>query len=447
MRAREVQAERMALRCLKNGKNVTIIGKAYKPCVPYTHGSASMLVGHYIEKHGGNVRYYDKNTGDTVLEEGWTEVFLIGYWEDWVPYVFDAVKNSSVVIIDPWRKITEKIISSELIHYGDTRKKDEYRSVSDYASLENQVVSLWPLLKEHMTSIHVVDAFMTGESTFLKRPTEIIVKELLDAKKNGKTKFFFNCMSEAFLEVLVSKIHRITRLVEDDIQAKDIFYIVGTPDAEQCYDQYVNEKGIEKKISILPTHSFQYFIKNSAEAVKSLVSYNVRRKEKTFLCMNKLHREHRIQLLEKMFRLDLLPKGYYSFEGGSPNWIESLQQRNRHLDFPLIMAHKHLFPMRLNINSSRTNPVDIIADDIQYHDNSYFSVVTETVYYDDTRQNLIESLPIKNSLFLSEKTYRCFALMHPFVVLGHPGILKEIHRQGYRTFSRSEEHTSELQSH
>ena len=91
MRAREVQAENMALRCLKNGNNVTIVGKAYKPGVPYINGSASMLVGHYIEKHGGNVRYYDINTGDTDIYPTWTDVYLIGYWEKYVDSIFQNV--------------------------------------------------------------------------------------------------------------------------------------------------------------------------------------------------------------------------------------------------------------------------------------------------------------------------------------------------------------------
>ena len=68
MRAREVQAERMAETCLKYGRNITIVGKAYKPGVHYTNGSASMLVGHYIEGKMGNVNYYDEHTGDNDLK-------------------------------------------------------------------------------------------------------------------------------------------------------------------------------------------------------------------------------------------------------------------------------------------------------------------------------------------------------------------------------------------
>ena len=121
MRAREVQSERIAKRCLEFGKNITIVGKAYKPCVPYTHGSASMLIGHYIEQHGGNVRYYDVNTGDTDLELGWTNVFLIGYWEK---YVEELRFPDNCVIIDPWRRFNKSNHNGTVVYYGDTRSNN-----------------------------------------------------------------------------------------------------------------------------------------------------------------------------------------------------------------------------------------------------------------------------------------------------------------------------------
>jgi UDPglucose 6-dehydrogenase len=121
MTAREKQAERMAQKCLRYGKNVTIIGKAYKPGVPYLNGSASMLVGHYVEQHGGTVHYYDSNTGDTDLREDWTEVYLIGYWEYWVDRI--SLQNAGAVLIDPWRKAELKHHTGEIVYYGNTRKK------------------------------------------------------------------------------------------------------------------------------------------------------------------------------------------------------------------------------------------------------------------------------------------------------------------------------------
>jgi len=125
MTAREIQAENMALRCLQNGKNVTIVGKAYKPKVHYTNGSASMLVGYYIEKHGGNLNYYDIHTNDTDLKPDWTDVYLIGYWEEYVEHLNFP---SHATIIDPWRRYFDSEFTDKnkaVIYYGDTRKKKE----------------------------------------------------------------------------------------------------------------------------------------------------------------------------------------------------------------------------------------------------------------------------------------------------------------------------------
>lgn len=122
MLAREIQAENMAKKCLEYGKRVAIIGKAYKPAVHYTNGSASMLVGYYVEKHGGEVRYVDTNTGDNDNQTDWADVYLIGYWEDWVNGILGMIP-SNCTLIDPWRKVTKSQVNCEFVHYGDTRKK------------------------------------------------------------------------------------------------------------------------------------------------------------------------------------------------------------------------------------------------------------------------------------------------------------------------------------
>jgi len=124
-KAREAQAENMALTCLKQGVNITIIGKAYKPGVPYTNGSSSLLIGHYIEEHGGTVNYYDENTNDLDLKIGWTDVYLIGYWEDWVRKIDwkTILQNTHTIttIIDPWRELKDDIPNAQVIQYGNTR--------------------------------------------------------------------------------------------------------------------------------------------------------------------------------------------------------------------------------------------------------------------------------------------------------------------------------------
>lgn len=123
MKAREIQAKNLAKKCLKNGRKVTIIGKAYKPGVPYLNGSSSLLVGYYIQELGGEVHYYDHHTGDTDLKTDWTDVYLIGYWDN---YVNNLKFPHWTVVIDPWRKILNTQHSGEIIHYGNTRSRELY---------------------------------------------------------------------------------------------------------------------------------------------------------------------------------------------------------------------------------------------------------------------------------------------------------------------------------
>ena len=53
MTAREKQAENMAIQILKHGNKIKFSSDSYKPGVEYTDGSYSLLVQHYVKKHGG----------------------------------------------------------------------------------------------------------------------------------------------------------------------------------------------------------------------------------------------------------------------------------------------------------------------------------------------------------------------------------------------------------
>lgn len=119
MKAREVQAENLALKCLSFGNNIVIVGKAYKPGVCYTNGSSSLLVGYYIEQHNGVVNYYDEHTGDIDLKIDTTDVYLIAYWDD---YVEKLKFPTNSIVIDPWRKLTKDQHCGTIVHYGNTRK-------------------------------------------------------------------------------------------------------------------------------------------------------------------------------------------------------------------------------------------------------------------------------------------------------------------------------------
>jgi UDPglucose 6-dehydrogenase len=432
MKAREVQAERMALRCLKNGRNITIVGKAYKPSVPYTNGSASMLVGYYIEKHGGNLNYYDPNTGDHDLREDWTQVYLIGYWE---PYVENLqFKDPGAVVIDPWRRITSKQHTGEIIYYGDSRTKHRYEVPdSTISTMRNQLFEMFTDLAPHSEDIHLVDATINVDTTFVLRPTEDIVKELLAAKESGKSKFLFFACTEAFMPHVLSKIQRLASILDGVIDERDFIFLTTVPDAEKIYHDLREKNVWNKLITIWACNFFNYITTTYARGFEYIGSYDVRFRSKIFTCFNKLNREHRMALVDRMLASNLVVQSYYSFEGdtGFVDYIPSISEEK----YPFLVSNKDLFPIRLNITEERSNPVNIETDDLIYYKDSYFSVVTETLFYSKNLLGQHHRPFVEDSMFLTEKTYRCFAMLHPFILMARPHSLKELRRQGYKTFS------------
>jgi len=424
MTAREKQAEQMALRCLKNGKNITIVGKAYKPKVPYINGSASMLVGHYITQHGGNVHYYDENTGDLDLRRDWTQVYLIGYWED---YVERLNFPQHTTVIDPWR-ICEypKHHTGEIIYYGNTRPSHNY--MPEKHQLGNHLGQLCAMFNEVLDirrNIHIVYAGINRNHTFLRRSFEDIVQEILTVYKNDSTKFFvFDCNDEDFLTPIVKKIHRVVDFVKNTIPVEKFIFTTSGHNWENDYNTLCEEMGYEFKLKIVSVNFFEFLMRNWSDEFRNYQLPLPNIKNKKFLCFNKVHRWHRLHLLEKLLGSNLLNDCYYSI-GSDGDFILDVQKHP--LIFPNINNNISLFPMKLNITETRSNPTNIIQEDVKYFEDSYVSVVTETIYY--------YSKDEASTIFFSEKIYKPIVMKHPFIVVGRPYSLKTLRDQGYKTFS------------
>lgn len=88
MTAREKQAENMARAILKHGKAVCFSSDTYKPGTDLVEGSYSLLVQHYVQKHGGIIA----NGIDTPVE------VLVRVHES------DQISaDNHTIIFDPWR--------------------------------------------------------------------------------------------------------------------------------------------------------------------------------------------------------------------------------------------------------------------------------------------------------------------------------------------------------
>jgi len=134
MHSRDMQAKNMATKLVKLAKEnnlpVVIHGRAYKPYVPYTIGSYSELVGHFVEKENVPLYYADPLTDNIIADDTKAVVLLahnpsVTYSGTGVPLqesTFYYKFGNGSIVVDPWRTITE-IENCIVIQYGNTRSK------------------------------------------------------------------------------------------------------------------------------------------------------------------------------------------------------------------------------------------------------------------------------------------------------------------------------------
>lgn len=288
-----------------------------------------------------------------------------------------------------------------------------------------------PELLRYEHNIYLFYASTHHDHALLNRKTSEILEEIREARRSGKKKIVFFNSSESFIESIIFKSQRIAELLSE-IPREDLFFSVGSTDGQKFYDQLCDKYGLANRFNVISANHFEYTIKRFATEIDT-PEYIIEPKEKLFVCFNKLHRKHRVQLLAEAIRNNWLDKSYYSFEGAYEYWfLDRHRLPISNEDYETIMSLKDHYPLRLNITSDRHNPVDLRNEDIMYHENSYFSIVTETIMgpYDPT-DGLLDYM---NTLFLSEKIYKPLAFKHPFITFAWPGTLAALRRRGYKTF-------------
>jgi|TARA_R110000782_G_scaffold82146_2_gene161615 UDPglucose 6-dehydrogenase len=88
MTARERQAETMAKAILTHGKNIWFSSDSYKPGTDLVDGSSSLLVQHYVKKHGGRLVNGIENPVEVIVRVHESDEFTA---------------DDKTIIFDPWR--------------------------------------------------------------------------------------------------------------------------------------------------------------------------------------------------------------------------------------------------------------------------------------------------------------------------------------------------------
>ena len=338
----------------------------------------------------------------------------------------------------------------EYIGEGAIEQLDDPDQVSGFW---RYILQGWPDLAPYVNDTYIVYAG-AGSCRISERRNQDLVEEINQAFINGYTRILFYNGDETTQADSILRCQRLADFfdikINYQIPKNTFIYVCGSPDARDTYDRLSYDYGFCHQMmcrgffrfEILHRDSMSHLDDDSKVRAYLDTPYQLGSRDKRFLNFNRVPRPHRMMLASKLYGSELLDQGFMSFnhivddldalsyfQNFFPVTDKFQDYCMDHINFERFL--ENYSPMVLNISPDRDNPVNINDDDVHYYQNSYFSIVTETVFYHADDMNFSEQF---HSTFLSEKTWKPIMMKHPFILLGCRHSLHILRDIGYKTF-------------
>ena len=462
---------------LAHGKTISYAGEDfayYQPNLLHqlkTLGATIKDLGDYAKTKtqenidGPHILIIDDRDGPTnYCEVEWCTVFIIPDGDIMNPVVHgDTLHNHGT----PWRNHDNynnqqyMWLNNRWQRFGNYGKMLKPWSHDADKLFQHQILGVHPDLVLYWDKIYPVYAGASFENVLYRIPILESVRMIEKAISKGKDKIIFSNADEALQPHSIHMAHRIIDLV-GHMPFNSWYMLTATLDGTQSYLDLCNILEIEPKMNILSGYRFENVIKDSMymghpERSQDFTEhphwkgreYKIGKRNKKLLCFNRMPRWQRARMVGFLFEHDLIKDSFVSFDisinaemmntkkawdlKNNPDIDEEFKE-DRYISN--IYKNYDALPLVLNRTVDRDNPVDINDDDLQYFDNSYFSVVNETNFYhclDDKGHKPISCVHT-DGVFISEKLYKPIAHRHPFVVAGINRTLEYLRKAGYKTF-------------
>lgn len=294
---------------------------------------------------------------------------------------------------------------------------------------------------EHL--ICFVYAGLHPNHTILTRPTVDILNQIDEAYAEGKRNIFFECIGEGITKDVTYIVHDVARTVKQKYPDVKCFLLTGSSNGTEAYHSFCDRFDLTPVLEIISCYYFECAMNNRWTLALFGSSYSLDKRNKIYTCLNRVMRVHRVHFLDMMLDKKLIDdRCYYSFynelleDGGVENFKGFKEHKIMNIDINVtnILENFELVKtLRLNHDPNRINPADLRVEDFYLYQDSYFSVIPETGYYNPAQwQYNIE--PLENCIFLSEKTYKPILLRQPFILLARANSLKALRERGFKTF-------------
>jgi hypothetical protein len=287
------------------------------------------------------------------------------------------------------------------------------RSKIRYSNIFNNERYIFPVLTNYLLWIEM-----------RKKPL-YIPEQVVNDIRNKKAKVVL-LVTEADL-VQQDKVEGIKKTVEKySISYEDIIYI----SSNYIQSKLLKAVGVKEMYFNIWQYNYNgcHVQRHIDEIRNSIINKQIRNKK--FLCLNRVPREHRLFIvnyfLEKQLDSDTiltLPDGHVGIVEKVIPGVPLPKQAFTEQELKPYPHLKGRLPLNYDFKDSRDFIHETNRLSPEAHKQAYFNIVTETVCDSDTER-----------LCFTEKTFKPIMCMQPFVLISTFGSLKALKEMGYKTF-------------
>jgi hypothetical protein len=280
-----------------------------------------------------------------------------------------------------------------------------------------------------MSVIHEISLNGTFDEEFCFNLSPIVILNDFDNYLNIENSCFKTIDKNILNNIKNKKLTLIIKLTNEgdiDEMALQIFQKLlnhyGIPN-DECILIHDSYRLPHTSIKNYQTHTHLYSKSREANELDSKNKLNksiIKNKQYRFHLPIRRFRYHRLLLLDKLYSNypDFIDSNLVSYDINAQLNIKSLNSFNG----------TEIFKKYLTSTIAKFIDTDNIenVDGYGYENkdtyfNSYFTIVTETYFFEPY-------------YYISEKTFKPIAHMHPFIILGRPGMIEYLKKFGFKTF-------------
>jgi hypothetical protein len=264
--------------------------------------------------------------------------------------------------------------------------------------------------------------------------TTLVPADILEKIKNDNNTFLVASNAyESFHDIVLPLYESL--VIKHNIPPHKILLLSESADLHTVVRSVAQQLNLEC-VRVEWTLGFERMVKKykKEQPTQLLKTLTYKQYPKKYLNFNRRWRLHRPTLVALLAVNNLLDCGHVSLGVGDDfeTWEDcfvSIKLLHPELEIKTMLDEferriTSLPPMYLDTTDLVTNQAHITNNTDQYYENSYFSVVSETNFYTNA----------SSARFFSEKTFKPFASLHPFILVAVPNSLPLLHQLGYKSF-------------